>query len=415
MGAIVRFNMGWNNEFYNEMLNKHKNIQVFIIMEILKKIDYIIDNYENKSIKHGIYIYGNNGIGKTTYIKELLKEKYDCIWYTAMDKITKLTIENLTNNNIANNSIMTSFNRIKKNNVIIIDDIENIHYTDKNILNLLVKLIRPKKTKKQLVESYSLNPIIFIANKIKDKKINDLIAVTVPIEMKDKSTEFCRKIILAQFPQINNKYMNSILKISNNNLSKLTEILHLYKHNVLICGNLNYVSNNNTKDITRNILLNDCKLQNFNSMISEGDRTIISLLYHENSSTIIDTLPTTKKILLYSKILDNMCICDYIDRFIFQKQLWELNELSNIIKIFYNNLLLRKTTHVDTIKDITFTKVLTKYSSEYNNYVFCVKLCKLLSCNKKDIYIIIKESNKLFNRLHKLYHDSSELDSARCL
>jgi hypothetical protein len=411
----MRFNLGWNNEFYNEMLNKYKNMRVFLVMEILKKIDYIIDNYENKAIKHGIYIYGNNGIGKTTYIKDLLKEKYDCIWYTAMDKITKLTIENLTNNNIPNNSIMTSFNRIKKNNVIIIDDIENIHYTDKNILNLLVKLIRPKKTKKQLIECYSLNPVIFIANKINDKKINDLINVTFPIEMKDKSEDFCRKIILATFPQINKKYMNSILTFSNNNLSKLTELLHLYKHNVLIHGNLNYVANNNTKDITRNILLNDCKLKNFNSMISEGDRTIISLLYHENSSTIIDTLPNPNKIRLYSKILDNMCLCDYIDRFIFQKQLWELNELSNIIKIFYNNLLLRKTIRVDKIKAITFTKVLTKYSSEYNNYVFLAKLSKLLSCNKKDIYIIIKDSNKLFNRLHKLYHDSSELDSASCL
>ena len=43
-------------------------------MNILKEIDNIIDNYENKSIKHGIYIYGNNGIGKTTLINNLLKD-----------------------------------------------------------------------------------------------------------------------------------------------------------------------------------------------------------------------------------------------------------------------------------------------------------------------------------------------------
>ena len=376
-------------------------------MDIIKQIDYIIDNYENKAIKHGIYIYGNNGIGKTTLIKELLKEKYDCIWYTAMDKITKITIENLTSNNIANNSIMTSFNKIQKKNVIIIDDIENIHYKDKNILSLLVKLIRQKKTKKQHEESYSLNPILFIANKIKDKKINDLMAVTVNIEIKDKTTEFCRNIILTQFPTINKKTEIYLLKLCKNNLSYLNELLHLYKHNILIKDNLNYVSNNSIKDITRNILLKDCKLQDFNNMISEGDRTIISLLYHENSSAIIDTLPTPRKILLYSKIINNMCICDYIDRFIFQKQIWELNELSNLIKIFYNNLLLRQMVNVEDIKEIKFTKVLTKYSSEYNNYVLLVKLCKLLSCNKKDIYIMLDDNNKLFNRVNKLYHDCS--------
>lgn len=411
----MRFNMGWNNEFYNEMLKKHKNRWVFIGMDILKQVDYIIDNYENKSIKHGVYIYGNNGIGKTTLIKNLLKDKYDCIWYTAMDKITKQTVDNFTNNNIANNSIMTSFNRIKRNNVIIIDDIENIHYNDKNILSLLVKLIRPKKTKKQQAESYSLNPIIFIANKIKDKKINELMDVTVNIEMKDKSTEFCRNIILSKFPQIDKTDEAYLLKQCNNNLSKLHEILHVYKHDILIKDNLNYLSNNTTKDITRDILLKDCKLQDFNNMISEGDRTIISLLYHENSSTIIDKLPIPSKILLYSKIINNMCICDYIDRFIFQKQIWELNELSNSIKIFYNNLLLRERVKVDDITEIKFTKVLTKYSSEYNNHVFLVKLCKLLSCNKKDIYLILDYNNKLFNRVNKLYHDCSIFESASCL
>ena len=384
-------------------------------MDILNNINYIIDNFENKSIKHGIYIYGNNGIGKTTEIKELLKDKYDCIWYSAMDKITKQTIENFTNNNIANNSIMTSFNRITKKNVIIIDDIENIHYNDKNILTLLVKLIRPKKTKKQLVESYSLNPILFIANKIKDKKINELMGVTINIEMKDKSSEFCRKVILSKFPLIDKPTETNLLNLCNNNLSKLNEILNLYKNEIIIFDTLDYISNNTTKDITRNILLNDWNSQDFNNIISEGDRTIISLLYHENSSIIIDNLPNPIKILLYSRIISNICICDYIDRFIFQKQIWELNELSNLIKIFYNNLLLRNHLHVKDIKEIKFTKVLTKYSSEYNNYIFLVKLCKLLSCNKKDIFIIINENNKLFNRVNKLYHDSSMFESDNCL
>jgi len=398
------------------MLNKHKYIGMFIVMDVLKHdiithIEYIIDHSADRSIKHGIYIYGNNGTGKTTLIKDILKDGYDCIWFNAMDKITKQTVETLTNNNIASNSIMTVFNRTKRKNIIIIDDIENIHYNDKNILGLLVKLIRPKKTKKQQLESFSLNPILFIGNKINDKKIKELMAVTSNIEIPDKSTDFCRNIIHNAFPLIDANDEAYLLKLSNNNLSTLNEVTHLYKYNIVIEDNLNYISNNTTKDITKHILLNDCTLQSFTNMVSDGDRTIISLLYHENSSVIIDTLPPTIKIVVYSKLIQNTCICDYIDRFIYQKQIWELTEISNLIKTFYNNWLLRDVHHVDDIKEIKFTKVLTKYSSEYNNYIFLEKLCKLYSCNKKDIYLMMDYNNKLFSRLDKLYHDCSEFDS----
>ena len=43
---------------------------------------------------------------------------------------------------------------------------------------------------------------------------------------------------------------------------------------------------------------------------------------------------------LYNKLLDNICLSDYIDTIIFQKQLWDLNELSFYIKTIYNNYLL---------------------------------------------------------------------------
>lgn len=383
--------------------------------KIIGKIDYIIDNFENKSIKHGIYIYGNNGIGKTTKIKKMLNERYNCIWYNAMDKITKQTVDSFSSNNIANNSIMTIFNKKATKTVIIMDDIENIHYTDKNILTLLVKLIRPKKTKKQQAEAYSINPIVFIANRVKDKKIIELMSSTINIEIGDVPIHYCRDLIHERLPLVDKITETNILNLCNNNLSTLTEVLHFYKNKIFIKDNLNYITNNTTKDITQNILVNDCRISEFNNMISEGDRTIISLLYHENISRILDILPNDIKISIYSIIISNICICDYIDRFIFQKQIWELTELSNLIKIFYNNLLLRQIHKVDSMMDIQFTKVLTKYSSEYNNYTFLVKLCKQLSCNKKDIYLIIDSNDKLFNRMNKLYHDCSFLDSTSSL
>ena len=44
-----------------------------------------------------------------------------------------------------------------------------------------------------------------------------------------------------------------------------------------------------------------------------------------------------------SEVLDNMCFSDYIDRITFQKQIWQFNEMSSLIKTFKNNKLYHET------------------------------------------------------------------------
>ena len=73
--------------------------------------------------------------------------------------------------------------------------------------------------------------------------------------------------------------------------------------------------------------------------MNETDRTIVGLLWHEN---IIDVLGKAEKnvsIPFYIKQLDNMCFSDYIDRITFQKQIWQFNEMSSLIKTFKNNMI----------------------------------------------------------------------------
>ena len=54
------------------------------------------NNKNNLLTKRGIYIYGNPGIGKTYFIKSILKElDYDVIMYDAGDIRNKLIIENI--------------------------------------------------------------------------------------------------------------------------------------------------------------------------------------------------------------------------------------------------------------------------------------------------------------------------------
>ena len=123
--------------------------------------------------------------------------------------------------------------------------------------------------------------------------------------------------------------------------------------------------------------------------MNETDRTSVGLLWHENIIEVIDKLDKNISIPFYINQLDNICFADYIDRITFQKQIWQFNEMSSLIKTFKNN----KNYHESFSKkqmfnpaEVRFTKVLTKYSTEYNNTLFIQKLCQKLGMDKKDLF-----------------------------
>ena len=164
------------------------------------------------------------------------------------------------------------------------------------------------------------------------------------------------------------------------NLYKLIHILHFNSNCNKILPILSLVDTcGDTKYVTKNIINNNYGLNHYKN-INETDRTSISLLYHEN---IIDIL-NYSNINLYIECLNNFCFADYLDRITFQKQIWSLNERSSIIKISYNNYLLK---HVPkNINEIRFTKILTKYSTEYNNKIFLIKLSQKINCDIDELY-----------------------------
>ena len=88
-----------------------------------------------------------------------------------------------------------------------------------------------------------------------------------------------------------------------------------------------------------------------------------------------------------------MCYADYIDRITFQNQIWQFNEMSSLMKTFYNNKLYHQYFPENSaqINEIRFTKVLTKYSTEYNNMLFLYSLCQELDMDKKDLLAFFQE------------------------
>ena len=127
------------------------------------------------TIKRGIYISGKPGSGKTRFVVQLLKDRgYDVVQYDAGDMRNKSVIETLTRDNMSNHNVISMFSKRAKPIAIVMDEIDGMNAGDKGGINSLIKVIRPKKTKKQKKEEFSANPIVCISNFHVDKKIKEL-------------------------------------------------------------------------------------------------------------------------------------------------------------------------------------------------------------------------------------------------
>jgi len=368
---------------------------------IKKKIkDILIDfelNKKNLLTKRGIYIYGNPGSGKSHFIKEILAElQYDMIMYDAGDIRNKSIIETITKHNMSDQNILSMFYGKVQNIAIVMDEIDGMNSGDKGGINSLIKLIRPKKTKKQKLEDVTLNPIICIGNYHVDKKIKELMKVCHTIELKNPKPKEIKEIIEKLMPSLEKKLVENITVFVQGDLRKLNSIINIYKSKMGFLKNeiINNIFhektyNEDTKKITKKLINSSYEISDHNLIMNETDRTIVGLLWHENIIDVLNKVDKDKGIPIYTDILDNICFSDYIDRITFQKQIWQFNEMSSLTKTFYNNHILHKSFETPpklTTNETRFTKVLTKYSTEYNNIIFIQNLCQNLNMDKKDVF-----------------------------
>ena len=370
-------------------------------------IKYVNNLEKNNSLKY-LYVYGENGIGKTTIIKNILHSlKYNVNYIDCNQN--QLTLEELIN--ITDNKDVYSmfFNNVQKN-ALIMDNINYYLYNDKSYFNNLVKLLKKNKIHKFI-------PFIFINTLHEEKKFTELSKLSYCLKINPPTTIQLKNIIYKLYPKIldfenNTLIIDNIITYLDYKFYKILNIEYFYNNNLIevkfdththTSNNSNFNINNNIKILTKNLLHYKYNLQNLD-IINYSDRTSLSLLLHENIIKLFNNNLTHNELKIYKKILDNFIFCDCIDKNIFLYQIWQLNDITYIIKIFYNNFILWEHNLLKNIgqENIIFTKILTKYSSEYNNFNFIFNNTQLYCTNKKTLLLhifTIDNSNDFYAKL----------------
>ena len=128
-------------------------------------------------------------------------------------------------------NVYSMFTKVKKKIVIVMDDIDGMSSGDKGGINSLIKIIRPKKTKKQKREEISMVPIICIGHNQADKKIKELVAVCYSMELNTPKAHQIKQILDNNTSFDNGELFNSgdIINIFNNDLRKLVLFIEASK------------------------------------------------------------------------------------------------------------------------------------------------------------------------------------------
>jgi len=387
---------------------------IFNRNETAKQIKQILSIFDTKckdvDFKKGIYIYGAPGTGKTRFILDILKQlDYDVVKYDAGDVRNKALIDTITCDNVSRHNVLDMMHGRTRKIAILMDEIDGMHKGDKGGISALVKLIRQKKTKKQKTEHVTLNPVICIGNYYMDKKIKELMKVCSVFELPTPTDQQISTIFSGLMPEFDSDraLKQQMVQYAQGDIRKVEFLLKLRekKPDALTSDNIQNILrakfyNEDYGKIAKQLFDTPLTVSQHADFMNDNDRTTVALLWHENVVDRLEVLPLETALPFYLRLIDNICFADYIDRVTFQNQIWIFNEMSTFIKTFHNNYLfhrfferrpLNEMAEIRGMRDVRFTKILTKYSTEYSNQLFLYMLCQEMDMDKKDVVAFFQE------------------------
>jgi hypothetical protein len=439
LASILLINFMENLDL-TEILNREKEcLQMRRYVETFYKVRTATSTSPKNHTKRGLYLFGKSGIGKTSFVKRnLIEWNYDVIIYDAGESRNKSIIETISNSNLSSVNILSSMRKKQKRIVLVMDEIDGMNNGDRGGITSLIKLIRTKKTKKQSTEPSINIPVICIGDCHSDKKINELKKVCEIIELLAPTKSQMEKLLHILIPHADTIFkdfvgcdlrkLELLYKIDVNERKLPPQMTTSFLRNDFSFQSHwqpDAFTSTDVKQTASTILSTRTSFLDHDNVINDNDRTIVGLLYHENVVDLVEKLKPhisfQQLLIKYTEVLSNLCFSDYIDRIIFQKQIWHLNEMSSLTKTSYNSFIIQQCfkKKIPCLQTIRFTKILTKYSSEYNNASFIIDMSQSLMLDKSDLFsffLYIKE--KLENDQTKILQllssfDVSNLDTLR--
>jgi hypothetical protein len=361
--------------------------------QLKKEISTFLTDFYGNQGKRSMWVYGSSGVGKTTLIKQTLKElNYDMIYYNSAHTRNKNMIEEMNSNLASPVNVYSMFFGKPKPIVVVMDELESMNLMDKHGIGALLQLIKPKKNEK----TTTTVPIICISNECEDKRLKEMRKQSVSLYMRPPTNQQVNKI----FKHFVGK-ATEVHSYINGDLHKLNLLLRYMAHipskdvtndvKTYFAISQETIHQENVKHLCHKFLRHSHSFHDHSFLIHETDRTSLALLYHENIADVYQTHIQNSKhhVFDYLTQIRNMSYADYMDRITFQKQIWIFNEMSSLIKTMYNHYLFHKLPKEKISDDMRFTKILTKYSSEYNNYTFMQSVCGRLMCDERDVYALV--------------------------
>lgn len=363
-----------------DMIGNKKNI------EIIKQ--WLSDFKNGKDVQRALFIYGSPGIGKTTFAHLILKHfNFEVIEFNASDVRSQKSVREELTKILNNNNISYMKNNIKRNIGIIMDEVDGMSSGDKGGVTELVSIIDyPKKSDKKKIYTKYVNPIICICNNNTEKKLSDLKKICLEIKFL-KPTEndlqiMCNKIIDNENINIEDDALQLIIKYSQLDVRRLLYLLQDVKKTmedkVIKTEDVENICNFFSKkkidfsisESTNKLLNNYDNIENI-MLLYESDKSLMGMMLHENIiNNIQNSRKDNNKIKLKKmyEIIHNLSIGDIIDKYIYNHQLWNLQNYNGFIKCCLPSQILNSMQKkISSRNDIVFTSLLSKSALQYAN------------------------------------------------
>ena len=374
-----------------DMVGNKKNI------EIVKK--WLSDFKNGKSVKRALFIYGPPGIGKTTIAHLILKYfNYEIIEFNASDVRSQKSVKEEVTKILNNQNISYMKDNKKRNIGIIMDEVDGMSSGDKGGVSELVSIIDSKKESKKKIY---VNPIICICNNT-DKKLSELKKICLEVNfVKPNSFDLqiiCKKIISNEGINIEDDALHLIVNYSQNDVRRLIYLLQDLKHtlgnkkintddieNLCEIFSKKKIDLGVTESITK--LLNNYNNIEDTMLLYDSDKSLMGMMLHENFINNIQVNRKEKnevKLKKIYEIIHNLSIGDIIDKYIYNNQLWKLQDYNGFIKCCLpSKILSSMNKNISSTKNINFTSLLSKSALQYSNHNNFITIKNKFQINKK--------------------------------